>query len=70
MRRIMKKRIAVLAAFVVIFSVLVYIAAANGQDVFAHNHYDSYTRQALAWHEGKTSLEVEKSSVAYLELAF
>lgn len=66
----MKKRIAVLAAFVVIFSVLFYIAAANGQDVFAHNHYDSYTRQALAWHEGKTSLEVEKSSVAYLELAF
>ena len=66
----MKKRIAVLTALVILVLVLFYLAAANGQDIFRHNPYDSYTRQALAWHEGRTDLAVEKSSVAYLELAF
>ena len=56
----MKKRIAVLAAFAVIFAVLFYMAAANGQNIFQHNRYDSYTRQALAWHEGRADLNVEK----------
>lgn len=66
----MKKRIAVLAAFAVIFAALFYMAAANGQNIFQHNHYDSYTRQALAWHEGCMDLGVAKGPVAYLELAF
>lgn len=66
----MKKRLAVLAVLSIVLLILVYMATANGQNIFSHNYYDSYTRQALAWHEGKTYLDVEKNSVAYLELAF
>lgn len=38
-------------------------------NVFEHNPYDSYTRQALAWREGRTYLNDDRSSIAYLELA-
>ena len=38
-------------------------------NVFEHNPYDSYTRQALAWREGRTFLDDAPSSIAYLELA-
>lgn len=38
-------------------------------NVFEHNPYDSYTRQALAWREGRTYLSDDPSSIEYLELA-
>lgn len=38
-------------------------------NIFEHNAYDSYTRQALAWQEGKTYLDDDPDSIAYLELA-
>ncbi len=38
-------------------------------NIFEHNPYDSYTRQALAWREGRTFLDDDPSSIEYLELA-
>lgn len=38
-------------------------------NIFEHNGYDSYTRQALAWREGRTYLDDDPGSIAYLELA-
>lgn len=38
-------------------------------NVFEHNPYDSYTRQALAWRDGRTYLNDDPDSIAYLELA-
>ncbi len=38
-------------------------------NIFEHNPYDSYTRQALAWQDGRTYLNDDPDSIAYLELA-
>ena len=38
-------------------------------DIFKHNPYDSYTRQAFAWREGRTYLNNPPEEIAYLELA-
>ncbi len=38
-------------------------------NIFEHNPYDSYTRQALAWREGRTYLNDDPESLSYLELA-
>ncbi len=37
--------------------------------IFEHNPYDSYTRQALAWQDGKTYLDNDPREIEYLELA-
>ncbi len=60
------------AAFTaVLFSVtiLALIVVIFDMDVFRHNPYDSYTRQALAWREGRTYLDNPPEELAYLELA-
>ncbi len=51
--------ITILALIIVFFNI----------DIFKHNPYDSYTRQALAWQEGKTYLDNPPEELAYLELA-
>ncbi|MBE7091677.1 MAG: hypothetical protein E7365_00645 [Clostridiales bacterium] len=38
-------------------------------NILEHNVYDSYTRQALAWREGRTYLNDNPESIKYLELA-
>ena len=60
------------AAFISLFisvTILAIIVLCFNIKIFEHNPYDSYTRQALAWREGRTYLNNNPSEIAYLELA-
>ncbi len=59
------------AGIVLLVTVIILSAVAivSGQNLFGHNVYDSYTRQALAWREGRTYLISQGSELDYLELA-
>ena len=50
-------------------TILAIIVLCFNIKIFEHNSYDSYTRQALAWREGRTYLNNDPSEIAYLELA-
>ena len=50
-------------------TILLLIVAIFQIDIFRHNPYDSYTRQALAWREGRTYLNNPPEELQYLELA-
>lgn len=62
------KLYASLCAALISITVLLLIIVFFGIEVFKHNPYDSYTRQALAWREGRTYID-NPDEVAYLELA-
>ncbi len=63
------KKIVAFVAAVICILILICSAIVFKFNVFEHNPYDSYTRQALAWREGRTYLDDDPSSIAYLELA-
>ncbi len=63
-----KLYIAISAALISI-TILALIVIFFNIDIFKHNPYDSYTRQALAWREGRTYLNNPPEEIAYLELA-
>ena len=63
------KLYAAFTAAILSITILAIIVLAFDIEIFKHNPYDSYTRQALAWQEGRTYLNDDPSSIAYLELA-
>ncbi len=60
---------AILISATLCFVILFCSAIIFDINVFEHNPYDSYTRQALAWRDGRTYLNDNPESIAYLELA-
>lgn len=60
---------AALTAALLSVTILALIVAMFDIKVFEHNSYDSYTRQALAWQDGKTYLDNDPQEIEYLELA-
>lgn len=64
-----KKIIVALLAFCITAALFLFAAKVTDTDIFSHSPYDSYTRQALAWREGRTYLTDDPQSLAYLELA-
>ena len=60
---------AILISATLCILILICSAIVFDFNVFEHNPYDSYTRQALAWREGRTYLTDDPDSIAYLELA-
>ncbi len=69
MLRYKDKKAAVLVSLFVAVTVLAIVLLCFKINIFEHNPYDSYTRQALAWREGRTYLNNDPSEIAYLELA-
>lgn len=63
------KLINVAISFICAIIILFLLCCFVDIDIFSHSPYDTYTRQAIAWLDGKNYLDVEPSSVAYLELA-
>lgn len=64
-----KRLYTVLIAAIFAFILLIVAAKAFDLNVLSHNPYDSYTRQALAWREGRTYLINSNGELDYLELA-
>lgn len=64
-----KKIIAALLAFCITAALFVLASTATDTDILSHSPYDSYTRQALAWRDGRTYLNDDPQTIAYLELA-
>ncbi len=60
---------AALTAALLSVTILALIVVMFDIKVFEHNPYDSYTRQALAWQDGKTYLDNDPQEIEYLELA-
>lgn len=55
-----------LACLGLLTATALYVAGRTGTDFFAHGPFDSYTRQALAWRDGRMMLDGE---YPWLELA-
>lgn len=62
------KLITLFTSILLSFTILALIVVIFSIDIFEHNPYDSYTRQALAWREGKNYLD-NGHQLEYLELA-
>lgn len=60
---------AILISATLCILILICSAIVFDYNVFEHNPYDSYTRQALAWRDGRTYLTDAPDTIAYLELA-
>ena len=60
---------AILISATLCILILICSAIVFDYNVFEHNPYDSYTRQALAWRDGRTYLTDDPDTIAYLELA-
>ena len=70
MLKLNKRLTAGLLAFFLSAVILFSMAAVFEVGLFEHNMYDSYTKQALAWREGRTYLaSADTDSLKYLELA-
>lgn len=65
----MKKALSGLISFLIAVLILFLAVRTFSLNVFSHNAYDSYTRQALAWKNGTLYLDEDPRTVAYLELA-
>lgn len=64
-----KRFIAGILALVISVGILALAVFCFDLNVLEHNPYDSYTRQALAWREGRLYLDNDPAEIAYLELA-
>ncbi len=64
-----KKIRAALVSAILSITILAVIIICFNIKIFEHSPYDSYTRQALAWRDGRTYLDNDPSEIAYLELA-